>query len=350
MYLRSLLVQMKKLLLALVLGGCSGTVNVDFAVQEVGTDALLQAISTVDDETVWLSGHRATFVRTTDGGASWQVFRHPTGDSLQFRDIHAFDAENVVLMSAGSGPLSRIFKVKNGVEWTETFVMQDSLGFLDCMDFWDDKRGIAYGDAIDRWPYILLTEDGGNTWTRVSRRKLPRAGQGEGGFAASGSCVNTGPNGLAWIATGAGGNARILRTTDYGQSWISFYSPIIKGEAAGHTAVDFLNENFGFVTGGDLTVTDNYTANCAFSTDGGMSWILTSQPVTRGAFYGGTLAQVKDQTIALACGPNGMDYTLDNGINWAQLDTANYWAVDMRPSGIGWASGRDGRVVKIKVR
>jgi photosystem II stability/assembly factor-like uncharacterized protein len=85
-------------------------------------------------------------------------------------------------------------------------------------------------------------------------------------------------------------------------------------------------------------------ANCAFSTDGGKTWNETARPITKGAFYGGSYIE----GIALACGPNGLDYTTDMGQTWTQLDSANYWAINMHSSGIGWASGRGGRVVKIE--
>ncbi len=318
-------------------------------VQEVGTDALLQAISIVDENTVWLSGHKATFVRTMDGGETWEVFRHPTGDTLQFRDIHAFDSSRVILMSAGPGDQSRIFEVRNGVVWREHFVMQDTAGFLDCIDFWDDKRGIAYGDAIDNYPYILLTKNAGRTWTRADTTDMPKAGKGEGGFAASGTCVTTGANGLAWIATGAGGNARILISQDYGQSWQSYDTPIIKGEFAGHASIDFADELNGFITGGDLAVRDRYTDNCAFTTDGGKTWELTGQPATLGAFYGSSTVTIDGNNYTFVCGPNGMDFTADKGQSWTQLDSANLWAVNMHESGTGWVSGGNGRVVKVSL-
>lgn len=315
--------------------------------QKIGTDALLQAISIVDENTVWLSGHNATFVRTVDGGDSWEVFQHPTGDTLQFRDLYAFDTSRIVLMSAGLGSLSRIFSVTDGINWEENFVMQDSLGFLDCMDFWDDERGIAFGDTIDEYPYILLTSDGGQTWSRAPIDEMPKAGKGEGGFAASGTCVTTGENGLAWIATGASGNARILLTRDYGVTWTSADSPIIKGDAAGHTSIDFVNENIGFITGGDLSISDEYTHNCAFTSDGGESWTLTSTPNTLGAFYGSSSVQLDDQNFTFICGPNGLDFTSDFGQSWTTLDTENYWAVSLNKSGVGWVSGRGGRVMKL---
>ncbi len=340
---------MKKLAILLLISACSTSKSVlpTLTPMEVGSDALLQAISIVDENTVWMSGHNATFVRTVNGGESWDVFQHPTGDTLQFRDIHAFDSSRVILMSAGPGDQSRIFEVRNGVIWRQHFVMQDSLGFLDCLDFWDDKNGIAYGDAIDEYPYILLTRNGGRTWSRSATDNMPKAGDGEGGFAASGTCVTTGENGLAWIATGAGGNARILATTDYGKSWDTYDTPMIKGEAAGLTSVDFVDELNGFITGGDLAISDDYTDNCAFTEDGGKTWKLTKQPITRGAFYGGSSTNVDEDNYTFSCGPNGLDFTNDLGKTWIRLDSANYWAVNIHTSGIGWASGKEGRVLKI---
>lgn len=312
------------------------------------TKSLLQAISIVDENTTWISGHDGSFVRSVDGGDSWELFKHPTGDTLQFRDIHAFDSNKAILMSPGSGPLSRIFTFEAPDKWQENFVMQDSLGFLDCIDFWDDQRGIAYGDAIDKYPYILLTSDGGQNWSRADTTNMPLAGKGEGGFAASGTCVTTGENGLAWIATGAGGNCRILLSEDFGKSWQSVDSPLVKGEAAGNTSVSFVGMT-GFVTGGDLLISDKYIDNCAFSNDGGKSWELSSQTVSKGMFYGGTITKVKDQYFTFASGPNGLDYSSDLGKTWTNLDTLNYWAVSIKGK-TGYASGRDGKILRISLQ
>ena len=72
---------------------------------------------------------------------------------------------------------------------------------------------------------------------------------------------------------------------DYGLSWKSYDTPIIKGESAGITSVHFRNQEHGLITGGDLSITDEYTDNIAFSKDGGQSWILTQQPITKGGTY-----------------------------------------------------------------
>jgi photosystem II stability/assembly factor-like uncharacterized protein len=314
-------------------------------VQDFPSKALLQAISAVNDSVVWVSGHQATFARTLDGGKNWKVFRHPA-DTLQFRDIHAFDERNIVLMTAGTGSTSRIFTVQDGIIWTQRYVMDHPDGFLDCIAFWDHQRGVAYGDSVDEFPFILLTENGGKSWNRLNYDGMPKAGKGEGGFAASGSCVNTRPGGTGWIVTGAGGNARVFATRDYGKTWTVIESPMVKGEAAGHTAVDFVDDKTGFITGGDLANRTGYTQNCFFTEDGGQTWKPTENPVTVGAFYGGSFTRKDRFSIAFVCGPNGLDYTHDLGKSWMQLDSLNYWAVEVQPSG-GWAVGKDGRIVKI---
>ena len=59
----------------------------------------------------------------------------------------------------------------------------------------------------------------------------------------------------------------------------------LKGESAGITSVHFESETHGLITGGDLTITDAYTDNLAFSKDGGQTWTLTNHPVTKGIMY-----------------------------------------------------------------
>ena len=72
----------------------------------------------------------------------------------------------------------------------------------------------------------------GHSWNRIDPSILPESlKKGEGGFASSGSCIAVFGQGIAWIGTGSNGNARILKTTDYGQSWKSFETPIIKAKS-----------------------------------------------------------------------------------------------------------------------
>src|SRR6185503_18008509 len=135
-------------------------------IQTSGTNALLIGVSPVNDQVAWVSGSQGTWLRTVDGGSTWQSGRVAGADSLQFRDVHAVDASTAYVLSIGNGPQSRIYKTTDGGQhWTLQFTNRDSAGFYDCMSFWDANRGIVIGDAIGREIAMLTTLDGGATWT-----------------------------------------------------------------------------------------------------------------------------------------------------------------------------------------
>lgn len=332
----------------ILLLSCESSRTVTLEKIDSPTGALLQAISFVDENTIWASGHQATFVRTRDRGRTWKIFGHPTADTLQFRDLHAFNADHVALMSAGPGASSRIFifSEKNG--WKETYVMPFPEGFLNTIEFWDDENGLAFGDSFHGEIFVLKTKDGGNTWTRLDPATLPPAGIGEGGFAASGTCISMQPGGKAWIATGASGNSRILFTEDFGGQWKSYDVPTVKGEMAGIFSIRMADEA-GTITGGDLADNEGYMDNLAITEDAGKNWKLVSHPVTKGTFYGSDFLKINGQPFWIISSPGGIDYSFDKGQSWQNLDTLNYWAVDIHPSGYGFAVGSEGNISKITV-
>tara|TARA_B110000305_G_scaffold195955_1_gene220785 strand:- start:5134 stop:6186 length:1053 start_codon:yes stop_codon:yes gene_type:complete len=332
----------------LVTGGAS-ELTIQKTVLTNSSPSTLQAISILNEEVAWVSGHAATFARTRDGGENWDVFTHPEG-ALQFRDIHAFDESNIILMSAGPGESSRIYLFdEHSAEFTEAYVMPHPEGFLNTIEFWDDQIGLAYGDSFNGELFILKTIDGGRSWDRVDPKRFPAAGDGDGGFAASGTCISTQPDGHAWIATGAGGTSRILYTPDFGDTWTEYPNPIIKGKAAGVTSINMLNLKTGLIVGGDLANEDDYTDNVATTMDGGKTWQLTDRPTTTGAFYGSSIIRMAGTPLIIACGPKGIDYSRDQGISWINLDSENYWAVKLHPDGFGYATGTEGKILRLEI-
>ena len=156
-----------------------------------GTTALLQAVSVVNADTVWVSGHAGTYVRTTDGGTTWTAGVVPGADTLQFRDVHAINGSTAYLLAAGPGDMSRIYKTSDaGSSWELQFVNDQPDAFFDCLDFWDADHGVAFSDAIGGEFVILETNDGGAAWGRRPNASVPDAQEGEGSFAASGTCLS----------------------------------------------------------------------------------------------------------------------------------------------------------------
>lgn len=318
--------------------------------QTSGTSALLQAVSPVDDRVAWVSGHAGTWARTTDGGATWRAGRVAGADTLEFRDVEAVDSLTAYLLSAGNGPLSRIYKTTDGGRsWTLQFTNADSAAFYDCMAFWDATHGIAFSDAVNGEMVLLATSDGAS-WTRIPPASLPPALPGEGSFAASGSCVVTGADGRAWIGTGNGPLARVLRTTDRGRSWTVVTTPVVHGTGNGIASLAFRDALTGVAMGGRVGNPADSTERVARTTDGGERWMLAGRPRTRGALFGGAYVPGATPPALVAVGPGGLSLSRDDGGSWTVVDTLSYWSVAFASPRAGWAVGPNGRIVKLSLR
>jgi photosystem II stability/assembly factor-like uncharacterized protein len=317
------------------------------AEQASGTRALLQAVSAVNDNVAWVSGHRATWARTTDGGAHWTSGAMTGADStLQFRDVHAVSATVAYLLSAGNGAASRIYKTSNaGATWQLQFMNRDSAAFFDCFDFWDADHGIAVSDAVRGRMIVIATEDGGAHWNDVSAA-LPAALEGEGAFAASGTCLVTRGRSHAWIATGAATGARVYHTSDRGRSWSVVTSPVAGGQAAGLQSLAFRDERHGMALGGKIADPNDRSDNVARTDDGGTTWTLVQRTAFSGAAYGSAVVPGLAHTV-VAAGPKGLDVSHDDGASWTSVNSLAYWAVGFAGPHAGWAVGPGGRITRI---
>ena len=168
-----------------------------------GTTANLRGLHVVDHLTVWASGSGGTLIRTLDGGATFAVTRVPGESAGELRDVHAFDAQRAVLIACQP---ARIYRTEDGGKtFARVYDTRDPRAFLDAIAFFDARRGLAFGDALGERFQLLRTTDGGASWRQVPDAGLPVARAGEGGFAASGTCLTANADGQAWIGTGIGG-------------------------------------------------------------------------------------------------------------------------------------------------
>ena len=317
--------------------------------QAIESTELFIGISAVDENTVWISGTSGTYARTINGGERWEVGRVPGADSLQFRDVHAFSDQDAFLLSIGNGDQSRIYRTTDGgVNWEQVFTNQEEDGFFDCMDFWDENHGIAFSDSFEGSFYLITTSDGGDSWTRIAPSSIPSALEGEGSFAASGTCLITEGDQTAYIGTGAGGAARVLKTTDRGATWSVVETPVTHGTpSSGLASVSFLNSNQGVVAGGEIAKPDSIANPIAITEDGGASWTLASPPSFTGAIYGVSYVPGQPTPTLVAAGPKGVAYSVDNGTTWTSISQENYWSVAFASNGYGWVTGTEGKILKI---
>jgi photosystem II stability/assembly factor-like uncharacterized protein len=250
-------------------GLCVAQVHVP---QKSHTVENLRGVSAVSSNIVWASGTHGTYVRTNDGGNTWTPAQLPGAESLDFRDVEAFSADEAYLLAAGPGDQSRIYKTSDaGKTWALQFTNHEPKGFYDCMAFWDHTNGIALGDPVNGKFELLTTEDG-NHWTPLNAMAMPAAIAGEGAFAASGTCITTQGNSNVWFATG-GRAARVFRSSDRGKTWAVAETPIVHGnDSSGIFSITFRDAQHGLIAGGDYRHPEQDGSDLAYTEDGGATW------------------------------------------------------------------------------
>jgi photosystem II stability/assembly factor-like uncharacterized protein len=318
-------------------------------VQPLNTTASFRGLSVVD-QAVWASGTSGTFVKTTDSGKTWRVGHVAGAEKLDFRDVEAFSAQVAYLLSIGPGENSRIYKTTDGGDsWTLQFQNTEKEAFFDALAFWDKGHGLAMSDPVRGRFYLVKTDDGGAHWTPVAPAGMPPAVTGEGGFAASGTCLVTRGKTEAFLVSG-GTAARVYHSKDRAQTWTVVNTPVLKGTAgAGIFSLAFADEKHGVIVGGDYEKPEAVAKNAAVTADGGHSWqLLTIKPPT-GFRSSVAFTPVRRWHTALAVGTSGTDVSRNGGLTWTNLDKENLNAVAFDPSGVAWAVGPKGRVVRMAV-
>jgi photosystem II stability/assembly factor-like uncharacterized protein len=311
-------------------------------------------VSAVSERVAWASGNKGTVVRTVDGGATWTLVSPPDAAALDFRDIEAFDADTAYVLSIGNGDTSRIYKTADGGKtWALQFTSPDPKSFYDAIAFWDVNNGLAFGDPVGGRFTVISTADGGRTWTPVPPANLPPALEGEGAFAASGTCLVVEGTANAWFGTGGAARARVFRSTDRGRTWSVADTPIMAGNASsGIFSLAFADARRGIAVGGDYRRERDSGDNLISTTDGGKTWELP-----RAAQPGASTARLRSFRSAAAfvpgtkglgivvTGPGGTDLSRDGGATWAPLGDDGYHAFSFgRGASAGWAAGEQGRL------
>lgn len=315
-----------------------------WTMQTSGVNVRLRGVSAVSESVAWASGAGATVLHTVDGGTTWQKLT-VTDDALDFRDIDAVDAQTAYALSIGNGPASRIYKTTDGGKtWQLQFKNEDPKAFLDAMSFWDASHGIVFGDAVDLKLYVLITADGGRTWSRVPTEHLPPAQGNEGAFAASGTNIAVIGKSHAWIGTGAAAKSRVLRTSDGGRTWQVADTPLASGPSTGIFSIAFRDKEHGVVVGGDYQKEKEAVNNMAVTSNGGVTWTL----VKGLSGFRSVVTYVPGTKTLVALGPSGGDYSTDDGRTWTTIDGPGFDTFSFVPGKqMGWGAGDKGKIGRL---
>lgn len=334
----------------IIIASCTGpsTIkSIELTDQTSGSTASLRGLDIVDEQIAWASGAEGTVLRTIDGGSTWENVSVASADTIDFRDIEAFSANEAVILSAGF-PGVVLKTTDGGKSWNLVYEDYREDIFFDAMDFWDDKNGIAFGDAIDGRIVIIKTNDGGKSWQLTSAEESPEALDGEGGFAASGTCITTLGDSHVWIAMGAP-KSRVLYSFDKGETWMATETPMAQdAPGAGMFSLAFSDANNGIAVGGNYMAPKVKTQVLAKSSDGGKSWSVIENSGLNG--FKSAVAQVPGSKTWVASGPSGVSYSMTDGDTWTLLDSAAFHTMVMASDKIGWLTGGKGKISRLEIK
>ncbi|MEO7085378.1 MAG: hypothetical protein ABI442_15970, partial [Gemmatimonadaceae bacterium] len=252
-------------------------------------------------------------------------------------------------MSAGEAEkdAAQIFRTTDGKTWTKQFSTTQKGVFLDAISFWDDTHGIAMSDPVDGKIFVLVTDDGGATWTHPNTESSPSVLEKEGAFAASGTCLIVQGSSNAWIGTGGAERARVFRSSDRGRTWRVADTPVHAGtSASGIFSVAFRDARNGIVVGGDYSKPKGLFDNVALTSDGGATWRTPTGPLPQG--YMSAVVYIPDTNgrSLVAVGLGGTARSDDGGESWTTIDGAQYNSVAFASRDAGWAAGPKGVIAK----
>ncbi len=328
-----------------------GVANAQWEMQTSHTTASFRGVHAVSDLVAWVSGTEGTVLRTDDGGAHWQKCAvPPDAEKLDFRGVWAWSAKEAVIMSAGPGEFSRIYRTTDGcMHWTEEARNSEKDGFWDSMVFraqnfgfpGDERTGVLVGDPVRGRFQTLVPSSGG--WG--SDESACAANEDEAAFAASNSAVFVFGSRRYVIGTGGKGGPRILLSP------LLAYGDIAKGcrgvdvpmagrsESAGVFSVVFRDRKYGVAVGGDYKKPEISAGTAGATADGGLHW--TAATIFPHG-YRSAVAWSADAKAWIAVGTNGSDVSYDDGQTWKRVDDGEWNAVSLP-----YAAGPKGRIGKI---
>src|SRR6201996_2854783 len=113
-----------------------------------GQPTSIRGLSVVDDNVAWVSGSKGHIAITTNGGKTWDWQQVKDFEKADFRDIEAFSAKEAIIMSSGT-PALILKTTDGGANWQVKYKTTDTAYFFDAMEFTDKQNGYVLGDPIN---------------------------------------------------------------------------------------------------------------------------------------------------------------------------------------------------------
>ena len=296
-----------------------------------------RGLSVVDNKIIWVSGSKGTVGKSEDGGKSWKWITVKGFEKADFRDIEAFDKKTAIIMAIAE-PAYILRTTDGGISWAKVFEDTTKGMFLDAMEFWNEQSGIVIGDPVNNHFFIGRTFDGGKTWRSIPEQFKPVADLGEACFASSGTNVRKLNKAEAVFISG--GLATHLFVRDK-----KIKIPLTHGtQSTGANSIAVKNAKTMIIVGGDFTKAGSTEGNCAITTDGGKTFF---QPQSGPNGYR-SCVEFLNKNKWITCGLNGVDISMDNGMNWRNISAESFHVCRKAKKGNAvFFAGKGGKIGKL---
>jgi photosystem II stability/assembly factor-like uncharacterized protein len=299
-------------------------------------------MSAADSNAAWATAFDPTaptgacsdFTHTTNGGSTWipGVITNTTG--LASAMVFAMSADKAYVPMykvSGNKPMGIYVTTDGGATWNRqtTASFSNTNSFPDCIHFFNDNEGWAFGDPINGEFEIYTTADGGTTWTPVPGSAIPDPSSGEFGVVGYYSAVHD----TLWFGTNMG---RVYHSADKGHTWtVSTVTPF-NGKYVKPT---FSSGMHGIAQ----DKSQGSTGTMCETFDGGITWTLLT---TVGPVYATDVSYVPGTGNVLvssgSTGSMGCSYSFNGGHYWNDFvgtQGAGYMQMTWLNNHCGWAGG-----------
>lgn len=297
---------MKRFLCALAVSFflCISVCGQQLEILHSGKDVSLRGVGAYK-ESIWVSGTAGSVGSSQDGGITWQWHRPEGYEKVDFRDIEVVDENTAIVMGIAS-PAYLLRTTDGGRKWDLVYRNEHPSMFLDAMDFTPGGKGIVIGDPVSG-NFFAASTKGGTVWAPTAELMLPKPGDGEAFFAASGTNIVL--KGKKYYLVSGGKLSRFF------SNGMVVNLPLMRGrETGGANSVAVWGKNI-VVAGGDFTKPDHRDSVFVVSKNNGKTWEV---PPNQPGGYRSSVCFV-NKKILVACGMNGVDVSFDGGLRWRKI-------------------------------
>lgn len=286
------------------------------------TDVSFRGLAIENATTFVVSGSKNTIGKTTDGGKTFTWINPTVVENRDFRDIEVL-GKNTYLALGIDSPAYLLLTKDGGKSWSKVYENNRKGIFLDAIYMQPkSKKLFVVGDPIESGKPFVLTSSDGTTWTETKtifnqgvRLRNPK----EAFFASSGSNIYADDNQVFIVSGGVESNF-YRYTPKGGQLYTLEKSPNntsgINGMAYDPVA------NIGYLVGGDYTKPMDSKYNLyKFKIVNNQVQFIDSWKYPSG-YKSGVAIISKDKVVV--CGYSGVDYSSDGGHNWLNITTDSY--------------------------